>query len=265
MDQAFKDGLPERMVGFSTKMYLSLSQSASYAKSLQSSKCEELLGKTTSPGVFFIPSFPALMLPEVQKLRQHGVALGAQNCFFEDSGPFTGEVSPVMCKEVGCSIIELGHAERRAAPFNETDEMISKKAIGVTRNGMVPLVCIGEKERGETISQSVGKSVQACSSQIKAVLDAVATESNVVFAFEPVWAIGAKEPANPDYVVAVVKQLKDFVGDMGRKGQIRILYGGSAGPGTWEYLKAHVDGLFLGRFAHEVDAFVGTVQEVGQP
>lgn len=202
------------------------------------------------------------MLPEVQKLRQSGVILGAQNCHWEDSGAFTGEVSPAMCKEVGCSIVELGHAERRRAPFDETDEMVAIKAIAVVRNKMVPLVCIGEKDKGESISQGVGMAISQCQPQIYAVLNTIPDDADVIFAYEPIWAIGASEPASADYVNAVVGFLKELREVTGRSGQVRFLYGGSAGPGTWEQLKGSLDGLFLGRFAHDVDAFVESIREV---
>ena len=202
------------------------------------------------------------MLPEVQQLRQSGVILGAQNCHWEDSGAFTGEVSPAMCKEVGCSIVELGHAERRRAPFNETDEMVAIKAIAVVRNKMVPLVCIGEKDKGESISQGVGMAISQCQPQIYAVLNTIPDDADVIFAYEPIWAIGASEPASADYVNAVVGFLKELKEVTGRSGQVRFLYGGSAGPGTWEQLKGSLDGLFLGRFAHDVDAFVESIREV---
>ena len=202
------------------------------------------------------------MLPEVQKLRQSGVILGAQNCHWEDSGAFTGEVNPAMCKEVGCSIVELGHAERRRAPFNETDEMVAIKAIAVVRNKMVPLVCIGEKEKGESISQGVGMAISQCQPQIYAVLNTIPDDADVIFAYEPIWAIGASKPASADYVNAVVGFLKELKEVTGRSGQVRFLYGGSAGPGTWEQLKGSLDGLFLGRFAHDVDAFVESIREV---
>ena len=243
-------------------MYFTLSQTASYATQVQDPKHKSLLMDNTSTGLFFLPSFPALMLPEVQQLRQNGVILGAQNCHWEDSGAFTGEVSPAMCKEVGCSIVELGHAERRRAPFNETDEMVAKKAVAVVRNGMVPLVCIGEKDRGESMSHGVGKAVSHCQSQIRAVLEEIPDAADVIFAYEPVWAIGASEPASADYVNAVVGLLRGFKQVAGRSGQVRFLYGGSAGPGTWEALKGSLDGLFLGRFAHDVDAFMETIKEM---
>ena len=261
---SFKNGLPPRLVGFSTKMYFSLLQTKAYAAQLQQNSFQ-ISHKASSSGIFFIPSFPALALPEVQLLRRDGIALGAQNCHWELDGAFTGEVSAVMCRELGCNIVEIGHAERRRLPFNESDEIIARKTLAVSSNQMVPLVCIGEKDKGESISQGVGNAIATCQSQIRPVLDKE-TSANIIFAYEPFWAIGGQEAASADYVLAVVGQLKvyiqNYLESKGRQQQTRILYGGSAGPGTWEQLKTGVDGLFLGRFAHNVDDFVNIVEEV---
>ncbi|KAL9024680.1 MAG: hypothetical protein Q9196_006334 [Gyalolechia fulgens] len=160
-----------------------------------------------------------------------------------------------MLKQIGCDIVELGHAERRAPPFNETDEIIALKAQAAVRNQLIPLVCIGERNRSSIASEGVGIAVRECSRQINAVLDAVEGDRDIIFAYEPVWAIGAAEPAGEDHVVAVVGQLRQLAKG---KGAMRFLYGGSAGPGVWKGLKGGVDGLFLGRFAHEV----GNVERV---
>ena len=190
------------------------------------------------------------------------VILGAQDCHAEDTGAYTGEVSPLMLKQVGCRIICLGHAERRAAPFHETEEMVAIKAKAVVRNGLIPLVCIGEKSQSTIMSEGVGLAIRECSPQVMSILHAVPKDAPIIFAYEPVWAIGAQEPASADHVLAVVKSLKDQIGTMGERADVRILYGGSAKPGTWDTLKQGVDGLFLGRFAHDVGNFERVVKEV---
>ncbi|KAL8876803.1 MAG: hypothetical protein Q9198_005066 [Flavoplaca austrocitrina] len=239
------------LIGISTKMYFDLPTTTKYISSLPQ--------PPSSTSLFIIPSFPAL--PAAQQIladkddsakqkRFSPVLLGAQNCHHEDTGPFTGEVSPLMLEQLGCSIVELGHAERRAAPFNETDEIITLKALAAIRNNLVPLICIGERNRSPIASQSVGIAIGECGTQIKAILDAVPADRELIFAYEPVWAIGADEPAPSYHIVTVVEQLKRMV--QGRVGGVRWLYGGSAGPGIWRDLKGAVDGLFLGRFAHDM-------------
>lgn len=158
--------------------------------------------------------------------------------------------------------MELGHAERREEPFREGNEMVAAKAKAAVRNGLVPLVCIGEKGRSSIVSEGVGIAIRECGPQATSVLSAVGPDADVIFAYEPVWAIGAKQPADADHVLAVMGQLRHMITGMGRKGEVRILYGGSAGPGTWNDLKGGADGLFLGRFAHDVEALKKVVEEM---
>ena len=173
-------------------------------------------------------------------------------------------MSPLVLKQAGCSIVELGHAERRRAPFNETNDIIAKKAVAAARNGLVPLVCVGEKSKSGIMSEGVGIALRECIPQVASILDAVPESAHLILAYEPVWAIGVQQPASADHVLAVVGSLREVVEKRGRSGQVRILYGGSAGPGTWETVKGGVDGLFLGRFAHDLEALRRVVDEVGR-
>lgn len=188
--------------------------------------------------------------------------LGAQDCMWEEYGAFTGEVSPAAIKSLGCSIVELGHAERRSI-FGETDEQTARKAAATVKQGMVPLVCVGEVTApGPVASQAVGQAVAECAVLVHAVLDAIPAEAPVIFAYEPVWAIGKPQPAGVDHVAAVVEGIRGVIGE--RPGTARVLYGGSAGPGLWGEggLGKAVDGMFLGRFAHEIEGVRKVVREV---
>ncbi|OQD81821.1 hypothetical protein PENANT_c025G01585 [Penicillium antarcticum] len=188
--------------------------------------------------------------------------LGAQDCFWESAGAYTGEVSPTSLASLGCKIVELGHAERRAI-FNETDAQTAAKAAAACRHGMVPLVCVGEVTApGAVVSEAVGRAVGECAVLVRAVLAAVPADAPVIFAYEPVWAIGQPRPAGVDHVSAVVQGIRGVVGE--RVGTVRVLYGGSAGPGLWSGggLGTAVDGMFLGRFAHEIGGVREVVREV---
>lgn len=209
--------------------------------------------------LFVIPDFVTLM-ESARILESSSVMLGAQDTFWEDKGAYTGEVSPLVLRQAGARIVEIGHAERRAV-FGETDDWVAKKAGAAARNGLIPLVCIGEKTYHNIASAAVGAAVQECKPQVTSVLAAVPDDAEVILAYEPVWAIGAAEPANPDHVVNVTKELRKLAGD--RKGVTRILYGGSAGPGTFAKISEGVDGLFLGRFAHDIHNLKKVIQEVG--
>jgi len=211
--------------------------------------------------LFVIPDFVTL-LPSHDKLKNTAVQLGAQDTYSEDKGAFTGEVSPVTLSQAGVRIVEIGHAERRRL-FGETDQDVAKKAAAIVKNGMVPLVCIGERSKSNIASQAVGMAISECKPQVQAALSQIPDDAEVILAYEPVWAIGATEPAGADHVVAVTQNLRELVAN--RKGRTRILYGGSAGPGTFQKLKDGVDGLFLGRFAHDTKNLEKVIQEMSEP
>ncbi|KAK2614884.1 hypothetical protein N8I77_001675 [Diaporthe amygdali] len=244
-----------RLVGVSTKMYFSAQRTAQFVSDVVSQLAE-------TPGadavdIFIIPD--AITLTSViSQVKSSSVAVmvGAQDAFWEDTGSYTGEVSPSVLAEVGCRIVEVGHAERRRL-FGETDADTARKAAAAARNGLIPLVCVGERTKG-MVSMAVGQ----CATQVETVMAAVADAAEVILAYEPVWAIGAAEPAAAEHVVGVVSALRELPCVKERQGATRIIYGGSAGPGLFEKLKDSADGLFLGRFAHDPEAFVKTVGEV---
>ena len=253
--------LPPRLVGVNTKMYFDLPSTMAYVSAI----AKIAPSPNSSCGIFIIPSYPCLLAAHKLLEATPQVLLGAQNCHAEDSGAYTGEVSPLMLKQAGCSMVCLGHAERRRAPVEETDEDVAQKAVAVIRNGMIPLVCIGEKAKSSIMSEGVGLAIRECTPQIMEVMKVLPENVPIIFAYEPVWAIGAQEPASADHVLSVVRSLKDRIREgfgEHQAGKIRILYGGSAKPGTWETLKDGVDGLFLGRFAHNVDNFEKVIEEV---
>lgn len=247
-----------RLVGTSLKMYFDLPKTQSYITAVSALGA---LAEKNNIDLFVIPDFISL-LPAHETLQSTPVLLGAQDTFSSDSGAFTGEISPLNLAQAGVKIVEIGHAERRRM-FGETDGDVASKCAAVVRHGMVPLVCVGEKTHGAIASAAVGMAVEECRVQVNAVLKSVPDEAEVVLAYEPVWAIGAAQPADADHVVAVAKELRRMVS--GRKGLTRILYGGSAGPGTFERLKEGVDGLFLGRFAHDVGNLEKVIMEMSKP
>ncbi|ROT39043.1 Triosephosphate isomerase [Sodiomyces alkalinus F11] len=245
-----------RILGFSTKMYFSHARTKSYLSSiLPHLTAEQNAQSVSSLDLFIIPDF--LSLPSaVSQTRGSPLLVGAQDCHWDDTGAFTGEISPAVLAEVGVRIVELGHAERRRL-FGETDESTARKAAAAARNGLIPLVCVGEVSRG-----SVDEAAREVAGQVEVVMRAVPRDKEVVLAYEPVWAIGAAEPAAADHVVGVATRLRALSCVADRRGPVRIVYGGSAGPGTFAKLKDGLDGLFLGRFAHDPEQFWKTIQEV---
>lgn len=248
-----------RLIGLSTKMYFSLSRNRQVIQGILdnlSKLSDETLSKVD---IFFIPDFISLM-DSAQLLRSAKVPIwtGAQDTHWEDAGAFTGEVSPAVLGEVGVKIVEVGHAERRRL-FGEDDAAVAKKAAAVSRNGMVPLVCTGEKTRGD-----ISVAVDECRAQVEAVMASLSPTAEVALAYEPVWAIGASQPAGEEHVLKVVEGIRQLECVKSRSGLTRVVYGGSAGPGLYERLKSGLDGLFLGRFGHDPERFVKTIQEVAE-
>lgn len=248
-----------RLVGLSSKMYFSLDKTNQYTADVLARLAGLPADLLSSLDVFILPDF--LTIPSTVAQVQASklpVWTGAQDCHWEDQGSFTGEVSPAVLRSVGARIVAVGHAERRRL-FGEDDAVTASKAAAVSRNGMVPLVCIGEKTEGDTKI-----AVEECRPQVEAVIAGLADDADVVLAYEPVWAIGASQPAGDAHVLAVVAGLRELDCVKNRKGSTRVVYGGSAGPGLFERLKTGLDGLFLGRFAHDPERFVQTVKEVAE-
>ncbi|EEH20622.1 hypothetical protein PABG_02853 [Paracoccidioides brasiliensis Pb03] len=278
--------LPKTLLIISLKMYFTPSRTITYLRSLIDPQNEILLPENRSKLLLaLIPDFltiypcseilqshfPELQTTEQQCQQQQNnqrqpppFLLGAQDCFWKPLGPYTGEISPSCLKDLNVSLVELGHAERRGI-FHETDEQVGRKADAVSVQGMIPLVCVGEvSSPGSIMADAVRTAVAECAVQIRAVLESVPSYAPVIFAYEPVWAIGKPVPAGVEHVAGVVEGIRRVVRGSGREGDVRVLYGGSAGPGLWGEggLGKAVDGMFLGRFAHEIEGVRKVVREV---
>ncbi len=197
---------------------------------------------------FVIPSFPVLPVA-AEIIAGSTLVLGAQNAGWAD-GPWTGEVAPSMLAELGVTLVELGHAERRRY-FHEGNAMVANKVTAALAAGIKPLLCVGELERAQPADAAA-----VVYEQIAAAVGDWEAAASIIIAYEPVWAIGADEPAQPGYISAVVHALRVLLGRHGL-GPLPIIYGGSAKPGLLPELD-QVSGLFLGRFAHDATNF-GTV------
>ncbi|WP_395858181.1 triose-phosphate isomerase [Arthrobacter oryzae] len=179
--------------------------------------------------------------------------LGAQNCGWAD-GPWTGETAPSMLSELGVGLVEIGHAERRNH-LGEDDAMIARKVRAADAAGLPLLLCVGELGAGTTADAA-----DFVFGQIETAVSGDWTlAARLMVAYEPVWAIGAAEPAAAWYVSDVVRRLRGRLGATGVRA-LPVIYGGSAKLRLLPTLDG-VSGLFLGRFAHDPANFGKVLDE----
>ncbi|RFA18029.1 triose-phosphate isomerase family protein [Subtercola boreus] len=235
---------PALTIGVSTKMYFSFARTIEYAEAMAGLASSHPAVTDGTVELFVIPSYPTL--PEVVRmLSGTPVRIGAQDVATDDSGAFTGEVSAPMLAEIGCTLAEVGHAERRRL-FGETEEVTAAKTQAALRNGITPVLCLGEAVEG-TAPDAAAEVIR----QLDSALQGTPRGSAVIVAYEPHWAIGAAQPAPAGHIVAVCRALRDHLDADERLDDGRVIYGGSAGPGLLTTLGRAVDGIFLGRFAHD--------------
>lgn len=239
--------------GTNLKMYKTIEETVSYLQKLVSNTMD--ISRETIE-LFVIPSYTTLS-KAAESVDRNYVKLGAQNMCWEDQGQFTGEISPVMLKEIGLDLVMIGHSERRHV-FGETDSEENRKVNAALRHGFTALLCIGE-----TLEQkNYGISEEVLRMQLKIGLHEVAASQidRLRIAYEPVWAIGVNgTPATAGYAeemhFSIKKCLKELYGDESEK--IPVLYGGSVNPENADELivQPSIDGLFTGRSAWNADAF----------
>lgn len=211
---------------------------------------------------FFIPSYTSLEAASKSSVR-NTFMLGAQNMCWEEEGQFTGEISPLMLKELGLDLVMIGHSERRHG-FGEDDYTENKKVRKALDYGFTTLLCVGETAR----EKDFGISAEVLRTQLKIGLHGVNKDQleRVWIAYEPVWSIGVNgTPAPVDYAETMHKVIKDCLAEMfGEEGrQIPALYGGSVNPDNSNALIAQpdIDGLFTTRTAFNVEAFAKLIRD----
>lgn len=189
------------------------------------------------------------------------IRLGAQNCHFEESGAFTGEVSPVFLEKLNVAYVIVGHSERRQY-FGETDEIVNAKVKAVIKHRMTPIMCVGEtleqREAGEMEAVVLGQ-VQAGLAGVKA-----AQIAELVIAYEPIWAIGTGKTATADDAQAMCAAIRMSVAaqyDAATASSVRVQYGGSVKAGTTEELMSQpdVDGALVGGASLDPEEFARIV------
>lgn len=207
------------------------------------------------------PPFTALVA--VKKVVEKAqIELAAQNCYWQDSGAFTGEISPLMLHDIGCGLVIVGHSERRHI-FCESDDIIAQKVHAVIRHGMRPIVCVGE-----TIDERNSEQTSAViARQLDSALKALSEDGidKVAIAYEPVWAIGTGLNASAEQIREIHTQIRNFLVNRFGKTQgerARILYGGSVKPDNAEMIASieSVNGVLVGGASLVADSFIEIVR-----
>jgi triosephosphate isomerase len=202
---------------------------------------------------------PLTCLHEVGRMAENSsVIAGAQNFYYEDSGAYTGEVSAPMLLDVGARAAIVGHSERREV-FGETDDMVAKKARRAVEAEILPIVCVGETKE----ERDAGGMWEKVSGQVRRVVEELedAGGEDVVFAYEPIWAIGTGDTATPEDAQDAIGKVRDLLRETKGEdfaGSVRILYGGSVKPENAAEImaKEDIDGALVGGASLEVESFV---------
>ncbi len=215
--------------------------------------------------VAIIPPF-AYIPAVVKALGTSSIAVGAQDIYTEPEGSFTGEISALMLKDIGCNYALCGHSERRHV-IGETDELINKKVSASISGGLLPILCVGEllEER------QAGRTNEVVTRQINSDLAGLSAEkaSAVTLAYEPVWAIGTGQTATPQQAQEVHALIRKLLGEMYDNQlaeEIRILYGGSAKPDNAADLmhQPDINGLLVGGASLNADDFIAIIKSLSE-
>lgn len=225
-----------------------------------------LLAREDMDVVLCAPFTALAALKEALGSQDRPVAIGAQNMHYEDAGAFTGEISPLMLKDLGVEYVILGHSERRTY-FHEDDGLIRKKVAAAFRHGLVPILCVGESLE----EREAGQTREVVKRQTVAALEGLSAEEagKAVIAYEPVWAIGTGKTASPEDANEVIAFIRSVVaGLIGQEaaGKVRIQYGGSVKPENIADFMAQpdIDGALVGGASLNPDSFVQLVEAAGR-
>ena len=249
-------------IGTGWKMNMTVAEATRYAGTLR------IFVEAEAPPcqVFLLPPFTALAAVR-DALAGTTVQVGAQNAHWEDAGAYTGEISCSMIRDCGAALVEIGHSGRRQH-FGETDETANLKVKAAVRNGLRPLICVGESAE----ERDAGRALEVVERQAARALEGLAPSAAAaaLIAYEPVWAIGeGGESASPDYANQIAASLRQRLSDRlgaGVAATLALLYGGSVDRdnATAFLLQPQIDGLFIGRAAWQVDGFIDILRRASQ-
>ena len=213
--------------------------------------------KVNNDNVEAVICAPFTLLKDLKEATKGtNIKIGAQNMHFEEKGAFTGEISPLMLKELDMDYVVIGHSERRQY-FNETNETVNKKVLKALEVGIDPILCVGEREAGNT--------KDVCKVQVEKALENVSKEdlAKVVIAYEPVWAIGTGKTATSEDANDVIAYIREVVANLYKElaNEVRIQYGGSVKPSNVAEImnQSDIDGALVGGASLEANDYVKLV------
>ncbi len=248
------DDLRRKMIAGNWKMHKTVSEAVELA--------EDIVMETngTLNEVVIFPPFTALETVADAIDGKH-VGYGAQDLHWEDKGAFTGAVSGAMIADICAEYVLVGHSERRTI-FGENEKIVASKIIAAYRNGLKPLLCVGEN----LAEREAGKTARKINMQLKSALRVITAENaeNLVVAYEPIWAIGSGKAATPEDALEVCTLIREKIGkiftpDIARK--VRILYGGSVNEkNAASFNLSGIDGVLVGGASLKADTFAAIVR-----
>lgn len=198
----------------------------------------------------------------VEKTKGTNVKVGAQNMHFEEDGAFTGEVSPVMLKDLGVTHVIIGHSERREM-FGETDELVNKKTHAAFAHDLTPIVCVGESLE----EREAGETMEIVETQVKEAIEGLTADqvASMIIAYEPIWAIGTGKTASSEDANEVCTNIRKLIADLHSEEvaeKIIIQYGGSVNPENVSDLlsQSDIDGGLVGGASLEAESFLKLVE-----
>jgi triosephosphate isomerase len=252
--------MPDRkpLMAGNWKMNLSLEESAELVKAIA-----KAITDLKGIDVLVAPPFTALSVVK-EAIGKTPIFLAAQNMHWALEGAFTGETSPRMVLESGCTHVILGHSERRSL-FGETDDMIARKVKAALEEGLIPVVCIGEtldeRENGRTFDVVKGQ----LDGSLKPLRDDGNMPASTILAYEPVWAIGTGKTATPEQAQEVHRFIRRWIQenfDPDTADAVRILYGGSVKPDNIKDLmsKTDIDGVLVGGASLKSATFIPIIR-----
>lgn len=230
------------------KMHKTISETIDFINQLNN------LDLPADKDILICPPFTALN--KAQKLvNGTKIKLGAQNMHFEENGAFTGEISPLMLKDIGCEYVIIGHSERRHI-FGEDNALINNKVKSALEHNIKPVLCIGEK----TEQRKAGKTKDVVKNQLLECLEDIHNITKITIAYEPVWAIGTGVNATPEQAEEVHAYIRSLIAERYNKeaaSALRILYGGSVKPENVKAIMAqeNVDGVLVGGASLHAEKF----------